>query len=44
MTGLSRMGAVHAYRHIVADHWITVMGEVPALTVEHLSQSVVYRP
>ena len=44
MVGLSRMGAVHAYRDTVADHWITVMGEVPARTVEHLAKAVVYRP
>ena len=44
MVGLSRMGAVHAFRGTVADHWITVMGEVPAHTVEHLARTIVYRP
>ncbi len=44
MAGLSRMGAVHAYRETVADHWITVMGEVPARTVEHLAKAIVYQP
>jgi sigma-E factor negative regulatory protein RseB len=44
MVGLSRMGAVHAYRETIADHWVTVMGEVPARTVKHLAEAVVYRP
>ncbi len=44
MAGLSRMGAVHAYRETVADHWITVMGEVPAQTVEHLAKAIVHQP
>lgn len=44
MLGLSRMGAVHAFRETVADHWITVMGEVPAQTVEHLARAIVYQP
>ena len=44
MEGLSRMGAVHAYRETVADHWVTVMGEVPAQTVEHLAKAIIYRP
>ena len=44
MVGLSRMGAVHAYRDTVADHWITVMGEVPARTVQYLAGAVAYRP
>ncbi len=44
MVGLSRMGAVHAYRETVADHWVTVMGEVPAQTVEHLAKAIIYRP
>ncbi len=44
MAGPSRMGAVHAYRVVMADHWVTVMGEVPPATVEHLAQSIRYRP
>ena len=44
MAGPSRMGAVHAYRETVAGHWITVMGEVPAQTVEHLAKAIVYQP
>lgn len=44
MVGLSRMGAVHAYRDTIAEHWITVMGEVPAETVRQLAQQVSYQP
>ncbi len=44
MVGLSRMGAVHAYRDTRSDHWITVMGEVPAETVTVLAEQIVYRP
>ncbi len=44
VTGLSRMGAVHAYRNNIEDHWITVMGEVPAVTVQHLADQISYRP
>ena len=40
LTGLSRMGAVHAYRTKVSDHRITVMGEVPAGTVKLLAEGV----
>lgn len=42
MTGLSRMGAVHAYRTTLENHRITVMGEVPAETVEYLAQNIRY--
>ena len=42
MNGLSRMGAVHAYRITVGNHRITVMGEVPADTVEYLAAGVAY--
>lgn len=44
MEGLSRMGAIHAYRTTVEDHRITVMGEVPAATVEYMAQNISYRP
>lgn len=44
MKGLSRMGAVHAYRHSIAGHLITVMGEVPAETVKQLAQQVRFHP
>ena len=44
MTGLSKMGAVHAYRDTIENHWVTVMGEVPAETVKHLAQQISYQP
>lgn len=44
MVGLSRMGAVHAYRDTIRDHWVTVMGEVPAETVTALASNISYRP
>ena len=40
MTGLSRMGAVHAYRTRIGNHLVTVMGEVPAETVKAVAQGV----
>lgn len=42
MSGLSRMGAVHAYRKTLNNHRITVMGEVPAKTVEYFALGVEY--
>ncbi len=44
MMGLSRMGAMHAYRIEMENHSITVMGEVPHHTVKHLARSISYRP
>ena len=40
MTGLSRMGAVHAYRTRIGNHLVTVMGEVPAETVKAVARGV----
>ncbi len=44
MTGLSRMGAMHAYRSTIGGYWVTVMGEVPAATVKHISRQISYTP
>jgi sigma-E factor negative regulatory protein RseB len=44
MVGLSRMGAVHAYRDTIDGFRVTVMGEVPAKTVEYLARGVSYTP
>lgn len=38
--GPSRIGAVHAYGKLVGDHQVTVVGEVPALTVSMIGNSV----
>jgi sigma-E factor negative regulatory protein RseB len=40
MNGLSKMGAVHAYRKTMNNHRITVMGEVPAVTVKFLAMGI----
>ncbi len=42
MKGLSRMGAVHAYRRHLNNHSITVLGEVPAKTVKYCALGVEY--
>jgi sigma-E factor negative regulatory protein RseB len=38
--GLSRMGAMNAFGAVVEGHQITVVGEVPAATVEMMARSV----
>lgn len=38
--GHSRMGAVNAYGRTVAQHQVTVVGEVPAATVEFIGQAM----
>ncbi len=40
MTGLGRMGAVHAYRTRIGNHLVTVIGEVPAETVQVVARGV----
>ncbi len=42
-TGLSGMGAMNAFGAIVDGHQVTVVGEVPALTVEMMARSVASR-
>jgi sigma-E factor negative regulatory protein RseB len=39
--GLSSMGAVNAYGVVADGHQITVVGEVPAATVEMMARSTV---
>ena len=39
-TGLSNMGAMNAYGTVLDDHQITVVGEVPAATVQSMAQLV----
>ena len=41
MDGASTMGALNAYGSQIGDHFITVMGEVPATTVMQIAQSTV---
>ena len=41
--GGTSMGAVNAFIRILNDHSVTAIGEVPALTVKELAESVSYR-
>ena len=41
LQGPSSMGAVNAYGHAVDDFFVTVVGEVPAATVQLMAQSTV---
>jgi sigma-E factor negative regulatory protein RseB len=40
MQSVIRQGAVHVYMRTVADHQITVLGEVPSVTVMQIANSV----
>ena len=40
--GSMSMGAVNAYIRILADHSITAIGEVPAITVKRVAEAVTY--
>jgi sigma-E factor negative regulatory protein RseB len=44
LTGLTQMGAIHAFGRVVDDHQITVVGEVPATTVDMIAESVSRQP
>lgn len=41
LEGATTMGAVNAFGHVVGDTQITVVGEVPAATVERIAQNLV---
>jgi len=41
--GSSSMGAVNAYIRILNDHSITAIGEVPAITVRQVAESITYQ-
>ena len=40
LKGLTKMGAVHVFGKIVENHQVTVVGEVPAVTVNMIGNSV----
>ena len=40
--GGSKMGAVNAFGTIISAHFVTVVGEVPAKTVEKMGESISY--
>jgi sigma-E factor negative regulatory protein RseB len=44
LSGLSRMGAVHAFGKVIEGHQVTVLGETPAMTVDMIGGSVGPRP
>jgi sigma-E factor negative regulatory protein RseB len=43
-SGLSTMGAVNAFIRILDDYSVTAIGEVPAITVRQIAESVSYNP
>ncbi len=42
-SGVSSMGAVNAFIRILDDHSVTAIGEVPAVTVRRVAESVTYQ-
>jgi sigma-E factor negative regulatory protein RseB len=42
--GVAALGATQVVVRRVANHWITVVGEVPASTVRQFAAAVEYRP
>lgn len=44
LSGLTHMGAVHAFGKIVEGHQITVLGEAPAMAVDMIGASVAPHP
>jgi len=42
--GMSSMGAVNAFIRLYDDHSVTAIGEVPAITVKQVAESVIYQP
>jgi len=43
-SGVSSMGAVNAFIRILNDHSVTAIGEVPAITVRQVAESVNFQP
>ena len=43
-SGITRRGALNAYGTMVRGHYVTVVGEVPLLTLEQIGQSISYIP
>jgi sigma-E factor negative regulatory protein RseB len=42
--GMSSMGAVNAFIRLYNNHSVTAIGEVPAITVKQVAESVTYQP
>ena len=43
-SGVSSMGAVNAFIRVLNDHSVTAIGEVPAITVRQVAESVSFQP
>ena len=44
VTGMTQMGAIHAFGKVVDGHQVTVVGEAPAATIDMIGDSVNRRP
>ena len=44
LSGLTHMGAVHAFGKVTDGHQVTVLGEAPAVTVDMIGASVAPQP
>ena len=44
LSGLTHLGAVHAFGKVLDGHQITVLGEAPAVTVDMIGASVMPHP
>lgn len=42
--GLASMGALNVFTREVANHWVTVVGEAPAASVQRIGNTVEFRP
>ena len=43
-SGVMRMGGTSVYAHSYQGHLVTVLGEVPPLTVQKVAEAIIYRP
>ena len=41
--GKTSMGAVNAFIRVMNDYSVTVIGEVPAVTVQHMAEAIIYQ-
>lgn len=41
--GLARQGAINVYTRRLGEHWITVVGEAPAVSVKYFANAIEYR-
>ncbi len=43
MTGPNHMGTFHAYSRVINNYQVTIVGQVPAVTVRNISQSISFK-